>query len=56
MHAVEEHEEGGREALLRRRGDVAALLELVPQGQPLLLHQDSEAFQRPVVRIQADLS
>lgn len=55
MHGVEEHEESGCKALLRRSSQVRALLELVPQGQPFLLYQDSEPLQRPVVRVKAYL-
>lgn len=51
VYAIQEHEEGGRVPLLRRGRDVGALSELVPQCQPLLLHQDPETFKSPVVRL-----
>lgn len=55
MDGVEEHEESRRESVLGRRREVAALLELVAQRQPLLLDQDPESVQGAVVGLQANL-
>lgn len=55
MHSIQKHQEGGSKPLLRRRGQVGPLLELVTQRQPFLLYQYSEAFECSIVGVEADL-
>ena len=54
VQELEEH--GGKVCVLSvLSGQVGPVLKLVAQRQPLFLHQHSEAFQRPVVRVHAKL-
>lgn len=49
VHTVQELQENGREAAALAAGtQVAALAELVAEGQPLLLQQHLETLQSPV--------
>lgn len=52
MYTVQELQEDGREAaVLAAQGLCSTVAEPVAKRQPLLLHQQSEAIKRPVVRI-----
>lgn len=56
MHAVQELQEDGRKAAaLAGQGLRPAVAEAVPEGQPLLLHQQAEALHRPVVGVREQL-
>lgn len=56
VHAVQELQEDGREAAALAAGaQVAALAELVAEGQPLFLQQHLETLQSPVERIAEQL-
>ena len=56
VHAVQELEEDGGEAAALAAGrEVAALAELVAEGEPVLLQQHLEALQGPVERVAQQL-
>lgn len=56
MYTVQElQEDGGKTAALAGQGLGPAVAEAVPEGQPLLLHQQAEALQRAVVGVREQL-
>lgn len=56
VHTVQElQEDGSKPAALPRQGLSPTVAEAVPEAQPLLLHKQAEAFQRPVVGVGQEL-